>query len=590
MIKYKLKSNAIKLGVESYLREYLLTLGITNTKSFIERPRLEDQEYFGNLENINEAIAELYKGFKEGKRFFIQVDSDVDGMTSSAIFYQFFKRLFPTCKIEYRLHDGKEHGIIMNTIPIDADYIIIPDAGSMQFDEQEQLSNSGRKVIILDHHNVEHLPNFENVIVVNNQISPNFKNKNLSGAGVVYKTVQAFNITYQEEFPQIFQDYADLAALGLIADMMDTKNLDNNYIIYKGLNNIKNPMLKALLAKQEYSVSDAEHPNKIDIAFYIAPLINGVIRFGSDFDKAELFRGFIETSIEETIDSSYGGNTRTEDFYAYVARVSYNVKERQNREKTKCMNFLSERIEREGADKHQLLIVKTSKDDEITVPSTLTGLVAMDLLKKYKKPTLVLRPRNENGKLTYAGSGRARANGDFDSLYSFLNDSELCEYVAGHDMAHGVGILEENIPKLLAYADDKLSEIHFNVDEVEVDFIFNENSISKQMITEFGSAIHIYGNGIPQPKFAFELLIDKSSISFLGKNSNTIKTRVAGVDFIKFNSKAVADEIEKVKTPFIKMTLIGRAQINTWGGNITPQIMIDEIEVEENARQANRLF
>ena len=52
MIKYKLKSNAIKLGVDSYIGEYLLSLGITNTKSFIERPRLEDQEYFGNLDNI----------------------------------------------------------------------------------------------------------------------------------------------------------------------------------------------------------------------------------------------------------------------------------------------------------------------------------------------------------------------------------------------------------------------------------------------------------------------------------------------------------------------------------------------------------
>ena len=138
---------------------------------------------------IYEAINELYKGFKEGKKFFLQVDSDVDGMTSSAIFYQFFKRLFPECKIEYRLHDGKEHGVILNTIPIDADYVIIPDAGSMQFDEQEQLSNTGRKVIILDHHNMQTINRFENVIIVNNQISPNFKNKNLSGAGVVYKTV-----------------------------------------------------------------------------------------------------------------------------------------------------------------------------------------------------------------------------------------------------------------------------------------------------------------------------------------------------------------------------------------------------------------
>jgi single-stranded-DNA-specific exonuclease len=590
MIKYRLKSNAIKLGVDSYIGEYLLSLGITNTKSFIERPRLEDQEYFGNLDNIYVAIQELYKGFKENKHFFIQVDSDVDGMTSSAIFYGFFKRLFPESKIEYRLHDGKEHGVILNTVPVYADYIIIPDAGSMQFDEQEQLSNLGRTVIILDHHNVQNPPKFDNVILVNNQISQNFKNKNLSGAGVVYKTIQAFNIYYQEEFPQIFQDYADLAALGLIADMMDTKNLDNNYIIYKGLNNIKNPMLKALLAKQEYSLSDSERPNKIDIAFYVAPLINGVIRFGSDFDKAELFRGFIETSIDEEVKTVYAGSERVESFYDYVARVSYNVKERQNREKTKCMNFLSDRIDADGSAENQLLIVKISKDDDITVPSTLTGLVAMDLLKKYKKPVLVLRPRNENGKLVYAGSGRGKANGDFDSLYRFLRESNLCEYVEGHDMAHGVAITEENLPKLIEYANKKLKDIIFDVNDVEVDFIFNENNLNRQMLVEFGTAINIYGNGIPQPKFAFELNIEKSTISFLGKNSNTVKFRVGGIDFIKFNAKDLATQLQTMKTPLVRVTTIGRAQINTWGGNITPQVIMDDVEVEGNVRETNKLF
>lgn len=562
MIKYKLKTNPIKIVSTKYVEDYLTSLGITNPKSFTERPRLEDQEYFGNLDNIEIVVEELYKGFKENKKFFLQVDSDVDGLTSSAIFYGFFKRLFPDAKIEYRLHDGKEHGVILDTVPIDADYVIIPDAGSMQFDEQEQLSNLGRKVIILDHHNVQNVPKFENVWIVNNQISQKFNNKNLSGAGVVYKTVQAFNILHQDEFKLIYQDYADLAALGLIADMMDTKNLDNNYIIYKGLNNIKSPMLKALLRKQEYSISNPERPTKIDIAFYIAPLINGVIRFGSEFDKNELFRGFIETNIEEEIKTTYAGQERNEEFYDYVARVSYNVKERQNREKTKCMTYLSERIDKEKLYENQLLVVKISKDDEVAVPSTLTGLVAMDLLKKYKKPVLVLRPRNENGKIIYAGSGRGKINGEFDSLYDLLKESELCEYVEGHDMAHGVAIAEENVPKVIAYANEKLKNIIFDIDEVEVDYIFTESTLNRDMLMQFGSANQIYGNGIPQPKFAFELLIDKQAFNFIGSKGSTIKVRISGIDFIKFNSKELADTINKIKTPYIKATVIGRAQIN----------------------------
>ena len=54
-------------------------------------------------------------------------------------FSNYFKLLYPDSKIEWRVHDGKEHGVILDTIPITADIIIIPDAGSNQFDEQEAL-------------------------------------------------------------------------------------------------------------------------------------------------------------------------------------------------------------------------------------------------------------------------------------------------------------------------------------------------------------------------------------------------------------------------------------------------------------------
>ena len=45
----------------------------------------------------------------------------------------------------------------------------------MQFDEQEEISRSGKKAIIIDHHNVQNPPKFDNVILVNNQSSEKFK-------------------------------------------------------------------------------------------------------------------------------------------------------------------------------------------------------------------------------------------------------------------------------------------------------------------------------------------------------------------------------------------------------------------------------
>ena len=591
MLRYRLKDNPIQSFSFSYLADYLISLGIEKPESFISKQApLEDEESFNNLENINEAIDMLYEGFTQNKKFFLQVDSDADGFTSSAIFYAFFKNLFPNAEIEYRLHNGKEHGIILDTIPIDCDFVVIPDAGSMQFDEQEAISRSGRKLVILDHHKVENLPKFENVVVVNNQTSPRFANKSLSGAGVVYKTIQAFSHKYvntditdrNPDANKGYEKYADLAALGIISDMMDTRTLDNNFIIRKGLGNIQNPMLIALLEKQSFSIKNILSPTKIDMAFYISPIINGVIRFGDEEEKYNLFKAFITYDEAKMIETVYHGNVRREHFYDYIARVSYNVKERQNREKTKSMNFLMNQVEENKLNENQLLIVKVSKDE---VPQTITGLVAMELLKKYKKPTLVLRPKNDNGQQLYAGSGRAKANGDFDSLHFFLKESGLCEYVEGHDMAHGVAIKEENLPKLIQYANEKLSDIEFDIEEAEVDYVFRNSNMNFQMIVEFGDAIHVYGNGIPQPKFAFELKVSPDNIKMLGKNSDTVKFNVGGVDFIKFKDKDLAEKLSD-KSGLFEFTLIGRAQVNEWNDKKTPQIIIDSYDLKQTVLES----
>ena len=581
MLKYTLKENPIQPFSLSYLKDYLRELGVERPESFIQAPRLEDEEHYSKLKNINLACEMLYQGFEEGKKFFLQVDSDADGYTSSAIFYAFFKRLYPDARIEWRLHENKEHGIILNTIPIDTDYVIIPDAGSMQFDEQEIMSQRGYKVVILDHHNVEDEVYFPNVVVVNNQSSPFFRNKSLSGAGVVYKTIQAFNHIYEEKFELIYHEFADLAALGIVADMMDTRNLDNNFIIHKGLGNIRNPMLRAIIDKQSFSIKDTSRPTKIDLAFYIAPLINAVIRFGTEEEKDLLFEGIITYDKNEPIITEYRGIERSENYYDYVARIAQNIRGRQNREKEKDMEFLSERVESEKLYENQIIIVKISKTDSVVIPHSITGLVAMELLKKYKKPVLVLRPKSDGeGGTIYAGSGRGKANGDFDSLFGLLRKSQLCEYVEGHDMAHGVAIREENLQKVIDYVNDNLSEIEFNVAEYEVDFIFTNGTVNFDMIQEFGRVPHIYGNGIPQPKFAFELKVAKDAISFIGKKQETLKIFLNGVEYIKFRSKDLIEEMKEVNADLYNLRFVGRAQVNEWNGKVTPQIIIDDIEFE----------
>ena len=78
-------------------------------------------------------------------------------------------------------------------------------------------------------------------------------------------------------------DYYDLAALGIISDMMDITNYENRYIIYKGLNNIKNYFFQQLCIKQSFSMKSKANP--MTVAFYITPMLNSCIR--SDTDKGD---------------------------------------------------------------------------------------------------------------------------------------------------------------------------------------------------------------------------------------------------------------------------------------------------------------
>jgi len=580
--KYKLKNNLLEEINSNYLQHYLENLNIQKTASFTVEPSKQDEESPDNLENITELCQALHEGFINDKNFFLQIDSDADGITSSAIFYNYFKELYPDVNIRYRVHDGKEHGIFTDTIPVESDYIIIPDAGSNDFDEQKELAKQGRKVLIMDHHSVDTFEEVENTIIVNNQLSSRFKNKALSGAGVVYKVIQKYDEMYNNN-SKLYYQYTDLAALGIVSDMMDTRQLDNNFIIYHGLRSIKNPMLQQLLEKQSYSVSNPVNPNKIDLAFYITPLINAVIRMGSIEENRQLFKGFINKDFETKYTRTWHGKAIEENIFEKVARESGNIRNKQNRIKEKALVFLDQRIQENKLYEDPIIVVEASKYDDVTVPKTMTGLVAMEILKKYKKPVLVLRPKKIDGEEYLFGSGRASKTEGFNSFRNELNKTEVVKFAQGHDMAFGTGVKRSELPKLLEVIGEQLSDVDFGEQVVEVDHIFYDKEINSEMLREFAEVMNIYGNGIAQPKFAFEFSIPASAIKLMGKKRNAMKFNIGDINLIKFREKEGAELVNNNNSSIINVKCVGRSQINEFRGFKNVQIILDylDMEVEE---------
>ena len=579
MKEIKLKVNhLVPHSTTSYIRQYLNTLGITKIESFINQPEEEDEENPFYLDNMQLAIETAHQNLSAGEKVFVMVDSDTDGYTSSAILINYIHRRFPNNEIVWKLHKGKEHGIELDMVPADCKLIFIPDAGSNQINEHKKLSEEGKTVIVLDHHEIDDAAEFYSspAIIVNNQTSKKYKNKSLSGAGVVYKFIKGMDKLFYKTEP-IYHDYGDLAAIGIIADAMNMTTLDNNYIAFWGLSHIHNKFIKALALKQSRGIKNPNILTKIDVAFYIAPVINGVIRSGSAEDKEMTFNALITNDDDNTYPHVWRGVTTYETLWERAARNAINAKSRQDSAKKKSFEWLCEKIRAEGLDKHNIVIVPLNEKESIKVNANITGLIAMELVKEFNKPCLVLRQTTMNDLNGYGGSGR---NGNFYKLPDLK--SQLLKYNAyfcsGHSNAFGVFLLPSQIKTITENFDNDFNASVFEDTVYEVDYWFHTGeTIDTQMLMEIASYDDLWGNSIPQPKFAFDINYNSNQIKLMGANNDSLKIHYDGIDFVAFKCPEIIKQLQEKECGHI--SIVGRAQINEWMGRKSVQIIIDDIEI-----------
>lgn len=588
MNRVELKTNSIKLYDTNtlefshgmgFVAQYLMSLGIKkkDLMCFLDKPRDTDQDTPEGLNNIKETADILVGRLDCGAKVFVQVDSDTDGYTSAAVLISYLRRRWPDVKIVHRLHNGKEHGVLLDTIPSDCSVVIIPDAGSNQFDEQNLLTHLGKTVIVLDHHDVDEMQETQ-AFIVNNQLSENFNNKSMSGVGIVYMFIRYLDENYFPEETPIYRDYLDLTAVGIIADAMNMTTLGNNYIAYYGLNNIKNKFLQELAVKQARGIENPEHLTKIDVAFYIAPIINGVIRYGSPEDKQMVFKALTEQDNTEDYVSEWRGVVRHETLYQYATRLAVNAKGRQDSAKKKSFEWLCNKIEEEGLDNNNIIIVALDEKESAKVSPNITGLIAMELVVHYNKPALVLRKTEYNDIEVYGGSGR---NGNFyglPDLKAFLKEAGIF-YCEGHPNAFGAFMKPEELPKIIEYANEHLKPNSFE-EVYQVDYWFDgSHPIDYEMLLSFAKYKGLWGNSLPQPKFAFSGFYTTKDLFVMGKDKSSLKINAGGVSFVSFKAREIIDQmLDKGSGNYL---IVGRPQINDYNGVTSVQIMIDDISLVE---------
>lgn len=512
----------------------------------------------------------LVKHISQNDKVLIQVDSDCDGYTSAAALINYLNCLFPGFvqnNIYYRIHTGKQHGIILDTIPDDVKLVICPDSSSNDYDEHAALAERGVDVLVIDHHEADAIS--QNAVIINNQLC-DYPTKSLSGVGVVYKFCsyldELLNVDYADQF-------LDLVALGMVADMMDLRDFETRHLITRGLENIRNPYFKGMVDKQSYSLKDGISP--IGVAFYIAPYVNATIRMGTQEEKLILFESMLDYRGYELIPSTKRGckgqhETRVEQ----ACRNCTNIKNRQTKARDAALETIERIIEEKKLLDNKILAIKL---DTFSADRNLTGLIANQLMAKYQRPVLLLN-KTEDG---WEGSGRGYDKSKFDNLREFLKESNLVLYAEGHANALGVGITDDNFSTFIRYSNQALADFDFTPC-YKVDFIFYGDDFRGQDIVEIAELKSLWGQGVDEPFVALEHInIHNGNVTLMSPDkSPTLKiTLPNGTSLIKFKSSQ--EEYEKLhsETGCITINVVGKCERNIWNGIVSPQIIVEDYEI-----------
>lgn len=564
---------------EDYGRNLLKSRGIEDVDRFLNPTEdcLQDWRDLSDIERGVNRILDL----KILGSVAIVVDCDVDGFTSAAIIGQYLTRLYPDIKIKYYIHSGKAHGLEEHWEEIrdeNYDMVILPDAGSNDGQYAEQIN---APVLVLDHHIAEREPSY-NMVVINNQTSEKYRNKSLSGAGVTYQFCRALDYYCHHNWAD---DYIDLAALGICADMMSGLEIENQYFWKKGFANVKNPFFMALALKQAYSITGksttdwdeiAEALNPTSVAFYIVPLINAMVRIGTMEEKERMLLAFLDG--HKLIPCNKRGAKGTlEEAAIESTRECVNARTHQNKFKDEAVARLEQKIFKYDLLENKILFVRLDEDDNF--PSELNGLIAMQLSQKYKRPTIVAR-LNDEGYIR--GSIRGLSNSELKSFKEYLDSTGLFEYVLGHDNAAGCSIANKDLALFHQKANKDLNEYNFGEDYYEVEFA--RQALAKDLpdlINDLAQYKNVWSQQCNEPLiYIKDFHFTMDDVQIMGRNKDTIKIVKEGIAYMKFFAKSLIQELQQYD--HVKMEIVGKANLNEWMGKVTPQIFIENYEIKED--------
>ena len=462
-----------------------------------------DKRFIKNLPDVNKAADLLDKHIKNNSLIYQVIDYDVDGITSGAVGFLMFKKIFNYKRYKVLVNNRSWKNGVNDTIietllekhkkqPIGL--VVTSDHGSSDGDRIQKLKDAGIDVIVTDHHlpSVTNSPlDIADAFVNHKRIDSLFTN-DITGTAVLYFTYVYYALKYLKPNKETINKFYDLlpyVGLTTISDSVDMGDWVNRKFVKYTLNTLNsNRKLTPFWEVIKDTVFSGWFIDQEFISFNLVAKLNSPGRIGNPETSLKLM-------VADTTTKAYG--------------LLEEIEELNNKRK---------QIQNDAIKNLDLELV----NDDISIAykkdiTGIQGIIASKLL--YKNQTTVAFCFTDEYEGTVSGSARSLSKDV--SLIELLNKLKNKDYIlryGGHAMACGVELKKdsietfyEDLKKVINTANAEVN--HFALD----DLIVEEKQIYKTFMANIAELP--YGQNYPQPMYASKIkLINKKLIE---KNGNT---------------------------------------------------------------------
>ena len=535
-MKVNVKSDCRGWGVERVVKQIFKDRNIKDPQHFLN-PTIDDMLPLEDLENIDKAAEIVNHAIEYNYKIALLFDTDSDGISSGSIIYRYLEMY--GADVTPFIDRNKQHGLQKNDLerykPFQLLIIVDSlDATAYLYEDVQKDSNI-EDIIVLDHHAInEKVPYDKYITLVSSQ--RNYGNTELSGAGVCWKFCK-----YLDKINNFngADRLVDLAAVGIVSDMMDMTVPENRYIANEGLKGIINPALA--------KVGGGFSWDSKAIAFSVAPLINSANRL--DHNESAM-KAFICDDNKELLTH---------------VKVLKKCKEDQNKEIDSLMPDVLEQCKKQLDKKMMVVFIETDMG--------IAGLLGNKLLSKYKRPIVILKDDGD----WYKGSMRAVGVNDFRQM---INESKLGRSF-GHELAASCDVKKENIHKFINYMELHLPDVDSFEEEVEADVWVLAEDIDRDYIDRIQEVNKISGTGFKPIKFYISGITDYEITDMSKGKHLVIKLDDCDLNLIQWNFDGDWEELEDAAMMNDEIECVCELQANWIGRNFMLMAIIDWMRVKE---------